>query len=410
MSLIEFLTANGGKTEEYTWAELAEKHDIPSADAARKSWKRYQRNLALQHPKIEEVAFEEIEGPDGWKAPEGFVITKARSVTRAGKDSPTWLYTIERKGGVVDDFDLDERMGQIIKEYIPTGFKKIPNQYTGDSEDTVLLFIADCHVGAALDENSLYDDQYYDGDVFRRRLQYLAQDLISRSVASGGLDFLVVFDLGDALDGYNGQTTRGGHNLPQNLDNAGQFDTYVQGYLDFFKTLFENNVASKYSYIGMSNSNHSGDWDYVAMKAMASILEAKFDDVECTVSRKFIEPFSFDFDNGKTITYLATHGKDAKYMKKGLPIKLDDRSKRWIEQYIRLNGLEEDEVVFVKGDLHQYGVELSETFDYINVPSLFGSSDYLTYNFGVNHPGVYLEHIDRNANRMTKFIRLNNVN
>ena len=52
--------------------------------------------------------------------------------------------------------------------------------------------------------------------------------------------------MGDNLDGFNAQTTRGGHALPQNMTDEESFDTYVNVHKIFFDSLVENNMASEY--------------------------------------------------------------------------------------------------------------------------------------------------------------------
>ena len=44
----------------------------------------------------------------------------------------------------------------------------------------------------------------------------------------GAFYSIYVCDLGDAVDGWNGYTTRGGHKLPQNMSNKEVFETYVE--------------------------------------------------------------------------------------------------------------------------------------------------------------------------------------
>ena len=69
-------------------------------------------------------------------------------------------------------------------------------------------------------------------------------------------------------------------------------------------------------------------------------------------------------------------------------------------------GLFGEHVSFIKGDLHQAGYEKKPNFDYINVPSVFGSSDWMINNgFPRATPGAYFEHIS-GLGRTTGFIEL----
>ena len=51
---------------------------------------------------------------------------------------------------------------------------------------------------------------------------------------------IIVCNLGDSLDGMNQQTTRGGHLLPQNLNNKDQYKVFFSVMMDLFKNLSED--------------------------------------------------------------------------------------------------------------------------------------------------------------------------
>ena len=55
----------------------------------------------------------------------------------------------------------------------------------------------------------------------------------------GGFENIVICNLGDSLDGYNGQTTRGGHDLAQNMSNKEQLHTYIKLMTSFIKSIQE---------------------------------------------------------------------------------------------------------------------------------------------------------------------------
>ncbi|MGL5689372.1 MAG: hypothetical protein ACRDD8_01020, partial [Bacteroidales bacterium] len=90
--------------------------------------------------------------------------------------------------------------------------------------DKVLyIYISDCHVGAYVSKRSIYKNKY-DRTVFRDRLAKVVDTLVSVT-ANMEISKIVVCNLGDSLDGYSNKTTRGGHHLPQNMDNKEQFQS-----------------------------------------------------------------------------------------------------------------------------------------------------------------------------------------
>ena len=76
-------------------------------------------------------------------------------------------------------------------------------------------------------------------------------------------------------------------------------------------------------------------------------------------------------------------------MKRALPLNLDEKTKVMIHEWLTSRGLNElNNIHFVKGDLHSNNYSSCMAFDYRNVLSLFGASDYSNYNFSRNSYGV----------------------
>ena len=74
-------------------------------------------------------------------------------------------------------------------------------------------------------------------------------------------------DLGDALDGYNQQTTRKLQErstslLPQQYNNREQHDIYVEVHKELFDYIMAKQYAQNVFFIATSNSNHGGDFEY----------------------------------------------------------------------------------------------------------------------------------------------------
>ena len=79
----------------------------------------------------------------------------------------------------------------------------------------------DVHIGMDVNKDgySLYDGEWNQEQIFKR-LEIFVNEIIKNQKS----DTLFINELGDYLDGWNGETTRGGHHLPQNMDNQKAFD------------------------------------------------------------------------------------------------------------------------------------------------------------------------------------------
>lgn len=75
-------------------------------------------------------------------------------------------------------------------------------------------------------------------------------------------------------------------------------------------------------------------------------------------------------------------------MKRGMPLNVDERTKVMLYEWLEANNIHTDNIHFVKGDLHSNALNSCRRFDYRNVLSLFGSSDYSNFNFSRNSYGI----------------------
>lgn len=258
-------------------------------------------------------------------------------------------------GGLLSSIDLSK---------FTWGTANLP---TSESNKDLFIWLSDMHVGASVSGMSIYNNEY-NREIFRHRL-----DMVYREVANkDGYDSIIVCNLGDSLDGYNGQTTRGGHGLPQNMNNKEQVKCFIEEMTNFFSKLASipcNNIK----YYAVGESNHGGDFEYAAQLGLAAIL--RYADVECKVFDSFIGTFEH---KGKY--YVLSHGKDNCDMFKNWPLVLNDKTENYINQYLDSIGIMEATVI--KGDLHQSAVTYGKRFKYKSVGSLFGSSDWIHKNFG----------------------------
>ena len=125
---------------------------------------------------------------------------------------------------VVANLDFKAIIDKYIKplnEYTPSTVK-----YTSaNKKDFDRLIITDVHIGmdTDIDNNTMYSCEWN-----KEELMKTAQVVIDKTIEEQESDILYIDELGDLLDGFNAQTTRGGHALPQNLTNEQSFDSALE--------------------------------------------------------------------------------------------------------------------------------------------------------------------------------------
>jgi hypothetical protein len=245
-----------------------------------------------------------------------------------------------------------------------------------EGKSVIYIYLSDLHVGASSSNDySLYSNPYDKGEI-ARRLNRIAQTIIELDDIHVFSD-IIICNLGDSLDSYNGKTARGTE-INSELNNKDQIKTYIELMIEFFSTIVTN-VGAQVHYYCVGESNHGGDFDYVTNYALSQILNLNFD-VKCTIADKSIEHFTFN-----NLTTIYSHGNDNKNMFKGMPLSINDKTENYINQYIDYNNLSGN-IVFVKGDLHQSATTYGKRFKYKSVGSVYGSSDWIMSNFGNTKP------------------------
>lgn len=251
--------------------------------------------------------------------------------------------------------------------YLPT---------TTPSETSIVVHLADMHIGAKCESNTLYPNKW-DRQELERRLEVLADKLYGL----GHFDTLILNLLGDNLDGMDNQTARRDHFMPQNMDNMEQINTFIEVMVAFVLRIRQ--FANKIIIYSVKEGNHDGIAGYVSTLALINVIQNLCPDIDCQLFKDFIGKYEF-----KGHTYLICHGKDSKFMKQALPLNLNEKSKIMIYEWLEANNIHGDNIHFIKGDLHSNALNSCLRFDYRNVLSLFGASDYSNYNFSRNSYGV----------------------
>ncbi len=244
------------------------------------------------------------------------------------------------------------------------------------SDNDLILYLSDLHIGATLESGALTDFNWDEQELERRLFA-----LINKIKDFGKLDNLVICLLGDSLDGMDRMTARRDHVMPQNMDNRQQYNIFINKMIKFIGGCI--GLANHIKIYAVPGGNHDGDFGYVAHSALGYAIGVKFPEVEYTLFDKFFGHFAF-----KNHNFLICHGKDKQFMKKPLPLHLNDKVSDWIKDFIIDEDIPTRNLHVVKGDLHTEAYDDCRQFDYRNVLSLFGSSDYSLYNFRRNNYGV----------------------
>jgi len=298
-------------------------------------------------------------------------------------------YSIVTKNDGLELPSLEDVTKELVTKIEPTQLPKV-KETTGD---ILVVFLSDKHIGALTKPEAMYDNPYNEEELQNRLIKVvseIANTYTNRSEFA--FEEIVLIDLGDALDGYNAQTTRGGHTLPQNMTNKEAFEVFIRLHKAFYNALFLSGFAKSYSVYHVSNSNHGGEFEHFATRCLQEYLTCSYPEVKFELLDKFITPISIS-----NHTYLLSHGKDTEDMKQGLPLCLDAKTENYIKDYVLEKGISTKNLHFVKGDLHQAGTQWGKHFRYRNVPSMYGSSKWIMTNFGLTKPGCSFDLIEGNS-------------
>lgn len=273
--------------------------------------------------------------------------------------------------------ELEQQIANISNiEFNLGDYKPIKVSSGQSSNISLILHLSDLHIGAKCESNTLYPNDWNKEELERR-----LKEVLYKVSGFGHLNTLVINLLGDNLDGMDNQTARRDHIMPQNMDNMEQVNTFMEVMTAFILNCRE--LANNVIIYSVKDGNHDGIAGYIATLALKNLLSKLAPEINFTLFQDFIGTYKF---NGHT--YCICHGKDDKFMKKGLPLNLDEKSKVMIYEWLNANNIIEDNVHFIKGDLHSDNLNSCLRFDYRNVLSLFGASDYSNYNFSRNSYGV----------------------
>lgn len=300
-----------------------------------------------------------------------------------------WTYSVDIRFKVKDFYtsqELADKLRKLMPDLTPTAIES-----GGHISDTALVIcIADDHAGVV----NITDNFDSPKMSYKDRLMTIVREA---KKIGGGFSEVHIISLGDQMNGWNSQTTRGGHEVTS-LSNKDQFDIYVEGRVAFYNALFTSGLGESYYVHDVENSNHSGlGMSYMANKALEFYLDGKFPQVV----RESIHGMIGGFQYGKHVVLMG-HGKDEKFQKRPMPSVLNPQTDLYLYDYAQNKGYSpySDTITFYKGDLHQLGLQHGKFGRYVNVQSVAGNSDYGDINFGNTKGGALMEILDKDSYRV----------
>ena len=325
-------------------------------------------------------------------------VHSAKLVTHTG--TPYWNIAFkERVDAGVSETDFEAIIEKTVRKYIlPVQSYPAPDINDIRDKATRLVF-TDVHVGMDPNPEGLSP---YGGKWDKEELHYRFMHMSTFTLNNATGSILAIDDLGDYMDGWEEQTVRGGHRLPQNMSTEEAFDVgvdvkvfLIESLLPHFKQVIVNNIC---------NDNHAGTFGYLTNASVKRTLEAKYPGrVQVNNIRKFMGHYKL-LDR----LYILCHGKDEQYLKFGFAVEPKPAHLESIDQYIKANGLyaQSDKISFCKGDSHQcvFNYAASDDFDYLNYPAFSPSSGYVQTNFKQGKSGFVLENITRAENTVAPII------
>jgi len=303
-----------------------------------------------------------------------------------------WVYSIDIRFRIKDFYnstELQEKLRELMPDLEPVWFPV--NKALEPANKALVICLADDHVGA-INVTNLFDHKLYS---YSDRLDKVFDEIMDLGQS---FDEVHIISLGDQMNGWSSQTTRGGHEV-KSLSNKEQFDEYVSARVAFYDKVFTSQISENYFVHDVENSNHSGlGMSYMANKAIEMYLDGKYPQV----FRESITEAIGGFQYGEHVVVFG-HGKDEKFQKRPMPATLNAQTDLYLYDYIGNKGYTpyKNHITFYKGDLHQLGFQMAKFGRYVNVQSIAGHSDYGDLNFGNTKGGALLEILHKDSYRIT---------
>ena len=319
-------------------------------------------------------------------------VRSYKLVTHTG--TPFYNIAFHENVEITNDI-TEEVIERVVKSLITPAVKVdiLPNV---SKDQLTRLIYTDAHIAMETNKNGfgLYGGKW-NADVLNERKKEIFKALYK---TSGELHLI---DLGDFVDGWDGETVRKGHELPQNMDNEKAFEVGVAFKVSLVEALMLTGRYTKIVSHNVCNDNHAGSFGYITNHAARLVLEAKYPEmVEVKNYRKFIDHYTW-----KKHAFLLCHGKDSKHLKFGFKPHIDTKGIDKIFEYIKHHRLFAYDVTFEKGDSHQMLLDYtsSDEFDYFNYPALSPASEWVQTNYKKGRSGFVVQEISGDTKTITPY-------
>jgi len=316
-------------------------------------------------------------------------ITSYKLVSHTG--TPFYNIVFKTKEEFKDDL-TEDFIDAAIKKYIKPQKPFLVRGIT--SPHTLRIVITDTHIGMETDASGfgLYGGIWNKEELFARG-ETILYEVMHYAVMFDYFEEIHLIDLGDYMDGWDAETVRKGHELPQNMDNQKAFDVGLDFKIKLIDSIAKLEVTNKIRVFNICNDNHSGSFGYVVNSAVKKVVELLYPDlVQVTNYRQFINHYTY----GKHC-FVLTHGKDEKHLKFGFKPILDKPGIDKIIEYLDVNELHGYWVTFEKGDSHQqlFDQTTSDKFNYNNYMALSPASEWVQTNYKRGRSGFNLQIVEK---------------
>ena len=292
--------------------------------------------------------------------------------------------------------DVGEAFEKIVKKH---KVKQRDIKVNIKSTDKALIATrTDEHVGMSVTRKGLFTYEYNPKE-YKKSIGKFYGSILKEHATHGQFDVIYLDQLGDAQDGFNGQTVRGGHDLQQNMTNGEVFELCLDQNIRLAESILNQGICNKIVCRLAVNDNHAGDFGLTVALALKKFINRIYDKeiIQIDILENFIEHRYYG-DHA----FLLTHGKDKTHRKFGLPYVLDKKTEVYINDYINHYNIESKYVHVHKGDLHQAGYDPRPIgFDYRNFGSFGPPSNWIQHNFGPCRSSYGIQVVPKGSNEIS---------
>ena len=146
---------------------------------------------------------------DSYLTSQGLTKKDVKSVKYWQTQDGTTRYSVVTNKEQDDKLDINSIKDILLKGVEPIQLKTIATK----SNKVLVVYTSDKHIGAYTKPTAMYENEY-NAEVFQDRMVSVFRKIEEYFESEGTFDKIIICDLGDSMDGLNGETTRGGHKLP----------------------------------------------------------------------------------------------------------------------------------------------------------------------------------------------------